>query len=144
MKMKKIMFGLVMVMMLTMVGCGNGNATNNENPSVDNEVNTEVGDVVVNGNTGEKEEVKEEENGVFTIFAEVKGIPFSTKDENGEVISEFVTFQFVNENDTVCKFGLDFPTDTFEVGEIVKFEMSVEKFSDYSLDTIISWEKVEN
>lgn len=144
--MKKIMLGLVMVMMLTMVGCGN--ATNNDNPNVESEVSTEVDKVVVNGNTGEQEIVQTEtpQNEEITIFAQITRMTEKEilNDKNEFVrFDDVVFFAYKNSSDEVVEFCQIGNYEGLAVGDVVKFVFVGQNGStDYH--EIISWEKVEN
>lgn len=130
-------------MMLTMVGCGN--VTNNDNSSVESEVGTEMGNVIVNGNTGEKEEVIEtvEKSETVILYAEVTELILKSASTEEEVAQHLVVFEYKNENGEVQGFGHYYDVDTFKVGDVVKFELSsTNGVLDY--ENIISWEKVEN
>ena len=126
-----------------MVGCGN--ATNNDNSSVESEVSTEVGNVIVNGNTGEKEEIIEtvEKSEVVILYAEVTELILKSASTEEEVAQHLVVFEYKNESGEVQGFGHYYDVDTFKVGDVVKFELSsINGVLDY--ENIISWEKVEN
>lgn len=136
--MKKVMLGLVMVVMLmSMVGCG----TTEKNE--ESEVTTEMKEVV-NGITGEKEPVKDTQVNEKTmmLYAEVIEISVGTTvDEN----TEYYKFEF-SMNDIVSTFGIEYPIDSFEVGDVVKFTMGVRNYGGPDLpdtNNIISWEKSE-
>lgn len=134
--MKKMMLGLVMVvMMLAMVGCGENTIdTEKENVTVESEV-TEV----INGLTGEKVTIVEEkpEVEIVTIFAEVTGLGLRDNDTNNQV-----KFEYLNESGEMQSFGGCYPVGTFEVGDVVKFTFEKKDgLADYS--NKLSWEIVE-
>lgn len=135
--MKKVMLGLVMVVMLmSLVGCGT--ATKNE----ESEVTTEMKEVV-NGITGEKEFVEDEvdtDEKTMILFAKVVEIEEGRFDD-----VKRVKFETSIEN-TVCTFSGEYPTDAFEMGNVVKFVVGVRNYGGPDLpDTnkIISYEIVE-
>jgi ABC-type enterochelin transport system substrate-binding protein len=136
--MKKMMLGLVVVvMMLAMVGCG-GDTTNTETEKENVTVESEVTEVV-NGLTGEKETIveKEPEVEIVTIFAEVKSLSLRDNDTNHQV-----KFEYLNKSGEVRGFGGCYPVGTFEVGDVVKFTFEKKDgLVDYS--NKLSWEIVE-
>lgn len=138
--MKKVMLGLVMVVMLmSMVGCGETNNQINES-----EVNSEMKEVI-NGITGEKETVDENQTPnekTMTIYAKVIEVNNGSSVDNS---TNYVNFEF-SINDTIVTLGGEYPTDTFEVGNVVKFVVGVRNYGGPDLpDTnkIISYEIVE-
>ena len=140
------MFGLVMVMMLTMVGCGN--ATNNDNPNVESEVSTEMDKVVVNGNTGEQEIVQTEtpQNEEITIFAQVTRMTKKEifDDKNVSIgFDDVVFFAYKNSSDEIVEFCQTGNYEGLAVDDVVKFVFVGQNgYTDYH--EIVSWEKVEN
>lgn len=139
--MKKIMLGLVMVMMLTMVGCGNGNATNN--PS-----DTNSDKVVVDGNTGDKVVIQTETHTTkeITIFAEVTEISEKTIfNDNNEAIGveDVVVFTYINDYDEVCGFGKVGDYHELSVGSVVKFVFLAGEHNTIDYENHLTWEIVE-
>lgn len=136
--MKKMMLGLVVVVMiLAMVGCGKDTIkteTEKENITTESEVAE-----VIDGLTGEKVTIIEEkpEVEIVTIFAEVKSLSLRDNDTNHQVL-----FEYLDEGGWMHSFGGCYPVDTFEVGNVVKFTFEKKDgLIDYS--NKLSWEIVE-
>ena len=136
--MKKMMLGLVVVMMLmSMVGCGDKNITNNN--TVESEENSEMKEVI-NGITGEKETIEDNTEKTMTIFAEVIEILDGTTENVKRVRFE----SSIDGN--VFTFSAEYPNDKFKMGDTVKFTVGVRNYGGPDLpDTnkIIAWEVVE-
>ena len=155
--MKKMMLGLVMVvMMFAMVGCGtedkndtppteqtNSTEDKNNTSSTEQITNSEEVKVVVDGLTGEKVTIVEEKTEVeeipvvesVVIFAEAKEVILDT-------VSDYVVFEYLKEDGKMCYFSNLYSVGTFKVGDVVKFTFEKKDgLIDYSNPD--SWEIVE-
>lgn len=142
MKMKKVLLGLAMAMlMLSMVGCSTedkNNISSTEQTTNSSEETKEV----VNGLTGEKETIVEEEQIATTIelYAKVTQIVVRELVSPDEAT---VHFEYML-NDEVYKFTQKYPVGTFVEGDVVKFTMGTLGRSGMpDIQNVISWEKVE-
>ena len=138
--MRKVMLGLVMVMMLmSLVGCGKTQEQINKS-----EVNSEMKEVI-NGITGEKETINENQTSnekTMTIYAKVIEVSSGNSVDNS---TNRVKFEF-SINDTVLTLSDEYPIDTFAVNNVVKFVVGVRNYGGPDLpDTskIFSWEIIE-
>jgi hypothetical protein len=139
--MKKVMLGLVMVVMLmSLVGCGETTKNEKENVTVENVTNSEVKEEVVNGLTGEKETVvqKEEVTTTIELYAQVVRVV----ERDG--IDDVTVYFECTLNDEIFKFSQRYPKGTFAENDIIKFVMgTLDKVGTPDVSNIISWEIVE-
>lgn len=151
--MKKMMLGLVVVvMMLVMVGCGGNEVATNEDEkvvvdtTVESEVETEEVKEVIDGLTGNVIEIEEEkpvEEKTMAVYTKVVRVSPSG-DPLGQ--KETVVFEFAI-GDIVTTCDDKYPTGTFKVGDVVKITFGVRDLggSDFpNTSKKIDWEIVEN
>lgn len=130
--MKKVMLGLVMVVMLmSLVGCGTKDSTEEKNPIVESEVETEVKeDIKIDGISGEVIQDTEEVVKQETFYGKIK--------ITGETTCH-IQYTFGNGGSASIPYEGDL-TD-FETGDCVKFVL--ETSSSNPIGTIVSFEKYE-
>ena len=135
---KKLVLVLATLMCISLCACGGSESTSGDNNS---EIKQENSTEVINGLTGEKEEIKDTQTNEKTMVLYAKVIEVN----NGTTIdgsTERIKFEF-SLNDIVSTFGDEYPVDTFEVGNVVKFTVGVRNYGGPDLpdtDNVISWE----
>lgn len=139
--MKKMMLGLVVVvMMLAMVGCGETPKNEKENVTIENVTNTEVKEEVINGLTGEKETVVQEEEVATTIELYAQVVRVVERDG----IDDATVYFECTLNDEIFKFTQRCPKGTFAENDVIKFVIgTLDKVGTPDVSNIISWENVK-